>query len=484
MTLDEGNYRSFPGIVRLVRRSGGKALDRLYVRISEHPVTRALLPTAESRERASRAQLAHWETLFSGRFDAAAIKRSAHIGEVHARVGLTPNFYVGGYALTLEELIGSAFAAHRVAQMAAPGLRGVIATLVKTALLDMEAALGAYFHAEEKERSQAIQRLGAALSAMAVGNFQADLAGMPAAYNQITEDFHAMRRDISRIIVHMTEAAESIDLGAHEISAAAHDQAERTERQAASLARTADVMKNVAQAVETTAQSAQTVDQTVSDVDERAREGGAIVRDAMVAMDKIKASSEEIAKIIEVIEGIAFQTNLLALNAGVEAARAGDAGKGFAVVASEVRALAHRTAESAKSIKDLISKSSQDVGEGVELVAKSGAALETIIERVETATTQTREIAANAAEQTESLRRVSKEIADMDTDTQQNAAMAEETNAAARGLSDQATRLSTLVARFRLERRDKRRGEGDWAGKGSSDAKSGEGEVEPQRLSA
>jgi methyl-accepting chemotaxis protein len=456
--LDARNARAFPAIGRLIRLFGQKALDRLYVRIAEHSVTRRLLPTAEKRSHAAAAQLAHWNVLFSGQFDAQAQARSEKVGRIHAAIGLTPDLYLGGYALVLEDLIRNSFAARPVLHVFNRGQGEAIATLVKTAILDMEAALGAYFKAEAEGREAVVHRVSNALGALATGDLRVDLGELPPVYHQLNTDFHAMRRDISRMIVSMTEAAERINVGAVEISTAAGDQAARTERQAAALARTAEVMRDVAKAVATTSDSAVTVDATVADVDARARDGGSIVENAMAAMDKIKTSSEEIAKIIEVIEGIAFQTNLLALNAGVEAARAGEAGKGFAVVASEVRALAHRTTESAKSIKDLIGKSGEDVKAGVDLVGRSGAALEAIIERVRIATSQTREIAAYAAEQTESLHRVSKEIADMDIDTQQNAAMAEQTNAAARGLSEQAEQLNRLVGRFRLERRDKPRG--------------------------
>ncbi|KUR78429.1 chemotaxis protein [Novosphingobium sp. Fuku2-ISO-50] len=455
--LDARNERALPMAARMIRRFGSRALDRLYARIAEHSVTRQLLPTREKREGAAAAQLAHWKDLFRGPFDAAARQRSERIGRGHAAVGLTPDLYVGAYALTLEELIRQAFAAHPAMRVFGRGLGEGTATLVKAALLDMEAALGAYFKADAEGRQAVIGVVSGALAAMATGDLRADLADLPPIYEQLSIDFHAMRRDISAMIVSMTVAAESINMGAYEISSAAGDQAERTERQAAALARTAEVMRDVANAVATTSKSATTVDRTVADVDQRACEGGTIIESAMAAMDKIKTSSEEISKIIEVIEGIAFQTNLLALNAGVEAARAGEAGKGFAVVASEVRALAHRTTESAKSIKDLIGKSGEDVKAGVDLVARSGNALEAIIEGVRDASTQTRDIAAYAHDQTQSLQRVSKEIADMDLDTQQNAAMAEQTSAAARGLTEQADRLNRLVAGFKLERRDKAR---------------------------
>ena len=452
--LDDRNLRALPKAGRLIHRFGERALGRLYTRIAQHAVTRTLLPTQDKRDVAAAAQMAHWKDLFRGNFDAAARGRSERIGRIHAAVGMTPDLYVGAYALVLEDLIRQAFAAHPATRVFGRGLGEAVTTLIKTALLDMEAALGAYFTADAEGRSEVIQKVSQALAATATGDLRTDLVDLPPVYAQLGIDFHAMRRDISGMIVSMTVAAESINLGAQEISSAARDQADRTERQAAALARTAEVMRDVAKAVATTSESATTVDSTVADVDQRAREGGTIVESAMAAMDKIKASSEEISKIIEVIEGIAFQTNLLALNAGVEAARAGEAGRGFAVVASEVRALAHRTTESAKSIKDLIGKSGEDVKAGVDLVARSGAALEAIIDRVRDASTQTREIATYASDQTQSLQRVSKEIAAMDLNTQQNAAMAEQTNAAARGLTDQAQRLNQLVARFRLERRD------------------------------
>jgi methyl-accepting chemotaxis protein len=182
-------------------------------------------------------------------------------------------------------------------------------------------------------------------------------------------------------------------------------------------------------------------------------------------MDKIKTSSEEIAQITEVIESIAFQTNLLALNAGVEAARAGEAGKGFAVVASEVGALAHRTTESAKSIKALIGKSSADVREGVDLVGRTKSALEQIIQKVGDAKTKAGEITTQAEAQAGKLKQVSDEIQRMDATTQQNAAMVEQSNAAARALSQESQRLTGIVGRFSIERRTKYRDPGaGWAG--------------------
>ena len=179
--------------------------------------------------------------------------------------------------------------------------------------------------------------------------------------------------------------------------------------------------------------------------------GGDVVGEAVSAMQDIQHSAQEIGKIISVIDGIAFQTNLLALNAGVEAARAGDAGRGFAVVASEVRALAQRTADAAMDIKNLISASSNQVERGVHLVGQTGDAFALIVEQVGHVAGLASSIARMSQDQADNIGQVRETVREMDTMTQQNAAMVEEATAAARSLAGEANRLSSLVASFRLE---------------------------------
>ena len=181
-----------------------------------------------------------------------------------------------------------------------------------------------------------------------------------------------------------------------------------------------------------------------------AEKSGEVVRKAVEAMGGIEKSSQQISQIIGVIDEIAFQTNLLALNAGVEAARAGDAGRGFAVVASEVRALAQRSAEAAKEIKALISTSTAQVGEGVQLVAETGKSLERIVAKVAEINTVVSDIAAGAQEQATGLQQVNTAVNEMDKVTQQNAAMAEEATAASRSLASESDQLMSLVGQFRL----------------------------------
>ncbi|HYE44483.1 MAG TPA: methyl-accepting chemotaxis protein, partial [Caulobacter sp.] len=179
-----------------------------------------------------------------------------------------------------------------------------------------------------------------------------------------------------------------------------------------------------------------------------AEESGQVVRDAVSAMSEIERSAQQISQIIGVIDEIAFQTNLLALNAGVEAARAGDAGRGFAVVAQEVRALAQRSAEAAKEIKTLISASSRQVGQGVQLVGQTGDALQRIVSRVAEITGLVAEITASTQEQATGLSQVNAAVHQLDQATQQNAAMVEQSTAANHALAQEAQELVRLVARF------------------------------------
>jgi methyl-accepting chemotaxis protein len=275
-------------------------------------------------------------------------------------------------------------------------------------------------------------------------------------YDQLRTDFNDASRKLSLTLGQIRQAAVGVGAGSDEIAAAADDLSRRTEQQAASLEETAAALDQITSTVRQTADGAKRANRIVTDAKAEAQSAEQTVAATIRAVGEIESSSSQIAQIIGVIDEIAFQTNLLALNAGVEAARAGDAGRGFAVVAQEVRALAQRSAEAAKEIKGLIANASTKVGEGVGLVGQTGTALSAILSRVTQIAELVHEITASAAEQASGLNEVNGAVNHMDQMTQQNAAMVEQTTAAAHSLRGEAERLADLVGGFELFSADAR----------------------------
>ena len=295
-----------------------------------------------------------------------------------------------------------------------------------------------------------VAELGTGLKAIAEGNLTHRITVTFAEkYDALRVDFNDAIEELNSVVGRVANTATSVNTGSTEISTAADDLARRTEQQAASLEETAAAMNEVTQSVRSASESARTANQAVVQAMGEATNGGKVVGEAVTAMGDIEKSAQEISQIINVIDGIAFQTNLLALNAGVEAARAGDAGKGFAVVANEVRALAQRSADAAKDIKQLITQSNVQVDKGVSLVGKTGEMLGRIGEQVQQISSLVSGISAAAESQSASLQQINTAVGDMDRMTQQNAAMVEESTAASRSLASEASELAELVARFR-----------------------------------
>jgi methyl-accepting chemotaxis protein len=269
-------------------------------------------------------------------------------------------------------------------------------------------------------------------------------------FESLRADFNAAVGQLRGTLGSVSQATSSIDSGSREVSKSADDLSKRTEQQAASLEETAAALDQITVNVTNSSKRAEEARNVAILANESARHSGAVVANAVQAMGRIEESSGQISNIIGVIDDIAFQTNLLALNAGVEAARAGEAGKGFAVVAQEVRELAQRSAKAAKEIKDLIGKSSIEVGSGVKLVKDTGEALRTIESHIVTINQHMDSIATSSREQSVGLAEVNTAVNQMDHVTQQNAAMVEEANAAGATLATEAGRLRELISQFQL----------------------------------
>ncbi|MFN3514415.1 MAG: methyl-accepting chemotaxis protein [Phenylobacterium sp.] len=307
--------------------------------------------------------------------------------------------------------------------------------------------------AEDRRRGEVMARLGLGLERLSAGDLSLRLTeAFPPEYEKLRRDFNAAMDELARTLGAISEASDDVRSGAGDISVAADNLAQRTEQQAAALEETAAALDEITATIRKTAEGAEAARRMVAEARDAAVNSDGVVTQAIEAMSRIERSSDEIGQIIAVIDEIAFQTNLLALNAGVEAARAGDAGKGFAVVASEVRALAQRSAEAAKEIKNLVSTSGAEVQGGVQLVGGAGEALKLIAAKVGEIHDLVVEMAASAREQAAGIGQVNTAVADMDRSVQQNAAMVEETTAASHGLANQAEDLARRVGRFHLDR--------------------------------
>ena len=245
-------------------------------------------------------------------------------------------------------------------------------------------------------------------------------------------------------------ATESIGTASAEIATGNQDLSQRTEQTASNLQQAASSMEQLTGTVRQSADSARQANQLANSAAEVAARGGVVVSQVVATMDDINASSKKISDIIGVIDGIAFQTNILALNAAVEAARAGEQGRGFAVVASEVRSLAGRSADAAKEIKGLIGASVGKVQDGSRLVADAGKTMTEIVSSVQRVSDIIGEITAASAEQSDGIGQINGSVTQLDQMTQQNAALVEQSAAAAESLKDQATKLSQVVATFQL----------------------------------
>jgi methyl-accepting chemotaxis protein len=277
------------------------------------------------------------------------------------------------------------------------------------------------------------------------------------------DEFGAMMRSLGSMAARLRQlvggvrsGVQSVTSASHEIAQGNQDLSSRTEQQASSLQQTAASMEQMTSTVKHNADTASQASQLASAASEVAERGGVVVAQVVSRMGEISASSRKIEEIITVIDGIAFQTNILALNAAVEAARAGEQGRGFAVVAGEVRSLAQRSAQAAREIKGLIADSVAKVESGSALVNEAGQTMGDIVAQVKRVTDLIGEITSATLEQSSGIGQVNQAVTQLDQMTQQNAALVEQSAAAAQSLKDQADRLAEAVALFKVSQAEAR----------------------------
>lgn len=467
--LDSRALEGLDKVKACVDREILAGLDRFYDKLRKTPQVRRFFQNEQHIGRAKEAQAAHWTGISAGAFDDRYVERVRSVGLTHARIGLEPRWYIGGYAHILDHLIKAVISelwpkaansdkhAHSAADVGV-----VVAALAKAVLLDIDLSTSVYIDAAEaklkaeaaaqaKERAELAKSIGEALSNLAAKNlaFRMNKA-LPEAYQKLEADFNGALDQIEGALREVRRSSRDIDTGTNKIAIASDELSRRTEEQAASLEQTTASVTEITQTVQKTADAARSVRESVSSTVVAVKSSGEVVRKAVEAMAQVEAASRQVGAIIGVINEIAMQTNLLSLNAAVEAARAGEAGRGFAVVAAEVRSLAHRSATAAKEIQAIVSSSSIVVAQGVKLVNQTGTALENIAAIVGDINEHVRNIASRAHDQSLALKQIDIALVQLDEATQRNAAMAEEATAATQTLVAQGQRLAALVGEFRV----------------------------------
>ncbi|CVI15966.1 Methyl-accepting chemotaxis protein [Agrobacterium fabacearum CFBP 5771] len=442
------------------------SLDRFYAKARSVPETAKFFASEAHVQHAKGMQMKHWARIASGAFNSDYTDAVTAIGRTHARLGLEPRWYIGGYALMLDGIVKAVINSELKGlfqEKKAKKLNDALTVTIKAALLDMDYSISVYLDVlaaerlkvEEqqaqmkKEQEHVLELLNNALNKLANGDLTSSINEKTAPqFEGLIANFNAAVGNLAGAFSQIVEEANKISGNTRELTSATDDMARRTEQQAAALEETAAAVEEITTISKLSAQRSEEAKAIVESSAAEAARSRDVVTEAVKAMGAIEESSQKITQIISVIDEISFQTNLLALNAGVEAARAGEAGKGFAVVAQEVRELAQRSANAAKEIKTLITKSSEDVMQGVSLVNKTGQSLNTIGNKVDHIQEHITSLTKAAQEQSVGIQEISAAINSMDNLTQKNAAMVEETNAATHNLSDVSANLAALVSRF------------------------------------
>lgn len=443
------------------------ALTNFYKQISAFEETSKFFKDKSHMDVAKGAQARHWDRITDAQFDSDYVHAVSKIGMAHARIGLSPRWHIGGYALLISELLDAVIKDECKGyfnRKIGNGLSAKAGAIVKSALLDVDYAIEVYLnqiaqekqHAEEKAAAQNAKREDAlaifsqALDQLSEGNLEVRLSdALPEEFYDMGAAYDKAMDRLSESLASVRTSTEATRDNSESISQSTLQLATRTEQQAASLEESSAALHELTESVRTTADITSEAKETIVNFTSEITLAEGVMVEALSSMNGIESSSKQVADTVAIIDEIAFQTNLLALNAGVEAARAGEAGKGFAVVAQEVRELAQRCASAAKEISDLIKASGKQIDAGVINVKGTSDALTKLVGETTELGSLIGRVESSAKEQSTTLGEINSAIVNLDTITQQNAGMVEETTAATASLKDDVSQLVGAMAQFK-----------------------------------
>lgn len=428
-------------------------LDRFYEFALGDTDMALFFPNKAMVNHAREKQAAHWKMLLSGQFDHTLENSAKKIGQVHFRIELPFHMYLAGYSRVSSMMITHLLEKCREKDLDPGQTQSLVGVMSRAFFFDTNCVIEAYFEAQTAEQKVALEYLQEGLSNISNGTNASRIpsgeeSDFPVRYDSLRKGYNKVVELLVDVGGRLAELTADIKISTGDVHAATEDLARRTEDQAATLQNTSASVEELTRSVQITSENAGKVDTEVSSTSQEAETAREVVAAAVASMTEIEDSSKQISNKIGAIDQIAFQTNLLALNAGVEAARAGDHGRGFAVVASEVRELAVRAADTAKEINEIISASTAQVQGGAEKVGKTGEALESIADRVGRVSELVSEMNNATNEQAHALTDVNEAVNSLEAVTQQNAAMAEESTAAAKDMAAAFESLVDTVAEF------------------------------------
>ncbi|MBP6900279.1 MAG: MCP four helix bundle domain-containing protein [Burkholderiaceae bacterium] len=421
----------------------GRLLDQLKTEINTDQGQTLLARIFEARTRYVPAQLRFLELVGSGKADEARAYLLGTARPLQLSYFAAVDELIAFQGTLVKTASDQASAAAHSAKLWVASLSAAAVLLALAAAVWIVRSLTRQLGAEPGDAA-------ALANAVAEGDLTGQVRLRPGDTTSLMAQLLAMQTRLSQVVAKVRSNSESVATASHQIAHGNQDLSQRTEEQASALQQTAATMEQLGTTVRHNADSARQADQLARTASRVAVQGGEVVGQVVSTMQGISDSSRRIGDIIGVIDGIAFQTNILALNAAVEAARAGEQGRGFAVVASEVRSLAQRSAAAAKEIKSLIERSVGQVEQGTRLVDQAGRTMGEIVGSIQRVSSIVAEISSASVEQSAGIQQVGDAVGQMDQVTQQNAALVEESAAAAESLNGQARQLVQAVSVFRL----------------------------------